>query len=151
MTAMPLQHTIRSSLPLTRFVWNTRRHSGLFAPSAAMPPIHRLGSGWKIHGLGRTMPIFLWQERSVNKCGFMKRNWNFLWRLQNQMQDLRKSWLNNMGVLTSLGYSNKKPQIRRTPEYVQWINVWNKNNLKWLPFGSLIYEVWRNWTPGVYP
>ena len=28
--------------------------------------------------LGRTMPIFLWQERSVNKCGFMKRNWNFL-------------------------------------------------------------------------
>ena len=37
-----------------------------------------LGSGWKIHGLGRTMPIFLWQERSVNKCGFMKRNWNFL-------------------------------------------------------------------------
>ena len=51
---------------------------GLFAPSAAMPPIHRLGSGWKIHGLGRTMPIFLWQERSVNKCGFMKRNWNFL-------------------------------------------------------------------------
>ena len=35
-------------------------------------------SGWKIHGLGRTMPIFLWQERSVNKCGFMKRNWNFL-------------------------------------------------------------------------
>lgn len=51
---------------------------GPLAPSAAMPPIHRLGSGWKIHGLGRTMPIFLWQERSVNKCGFMKRNWNFL-------------------------------------------------------------------------
>ena len=39
----------------------------LFAPSAAMPPIHRLGSGWKIHGLGRTMPIFLWRKgRQIN-------------------------------------------------------------------------------------